>query len=105
LSSSTRENLNTRVQNKNQSTSLSIKRKISGKSTLKLNFDYTDNHQALEQINERNDRYRRYSIEYEKSLNSQLMVKLGLSYLNRSSTLQSFNYDEERIYLNISKGF
>ena len=105
LSSSTRENLDTRVQDKNQRASFSIKRKISGKSTLQLNFSYTDNHLSLEQDSERQDRYRRYNLEYDKSLNSKLTVKLGLSHLNRSSTTQSLNYEEDRIYLNFSKGF
>jgi len=66
---------------------------------------YTDTHQALAQENERQDRYRRYSLEYDKSLNSKLTVTLGLSHLNRSSTTQSFNYEEDRVYLKVSKGF
>jgi len=105
LSSSTRENLNTRVEDENQSASFSIKRKISGKSNIRLNLEYTNNHFALKQINERQDRYRRYSLEYDKSLNSKLTIKFGLSHLNRFSTTQSFNYDEDRIYLKFSKGF
>jgi uncharacterized protein (PEP-CTERM system associated) len=105
ISSLNREDLNTRVENEDKRASFSIKRKVSGKSNIKLNFEYNNTHFLLAQENERQDRYRRYSLEYDKSLNSQLNVKLGLSHLNRSSTTQSFNYDEDRIYLNFSKGF
>ena len=105
ISSLNREDLNTRVENEDKRASLSIKRKVSGKSNIQLNFEYNDTHFLLAQENQRQDRYRRYSLEYDKSLNSQLNVKLGLSHLNRSSTTQSFNYDEDRIYLNFSKGF
>jgi len=105
LSSSVRENLNTRIEDENQSASFSIKRKISGKSNLQLNLEYTNDHRALKQLSERQDRYRRYSLEYDKSLNSKFTVKLGLSHLNRYSTTQSFNYEENRITLKLSKGF
>jgi len=105
LSSLTRENLDTRVEDENQNASLSIKRTVSGKSNLNLSIEYTDNHLSLKQENERRDRYRRYSLEYDKSLNSRLTVTLGLSHLNRSSTTQSFNYEEDRVYLKVSKGF
>ncbi|TWX51073.1 TIGR03016 family PEP-CTERM system-associated outer membrane protein [Colwellia hornerae] len=105
VSSSSREDLNTRLKSKNQSASFAIKRKVSGKSNLQLKLEYNDNHFLLAQENERQDRYRRYSLEYDKSLNSRLNIKLGLSHLNRSSTAQSFNYQEDRVYLKFSKGF
>jgi len=105
LSSLVRENLDTRVKDENQTASFSIKRKVSGNSNLNLTMEYTDNHLSLKQENERRDRYRRYSLEYDKSLNSRLTVTLGLSHLNRSSTTRSFNYEEDRVYLKVSKGF
>jgi uncharacterized protein (PEP-CTERM system associated) len=105
LSSLNRENLDTRIEDETQRASFSIKRKVSGKSNIQLNIGYTNENRALEQEDERNDRYRRYSLEYDKSLNSQLSFTLGVSHLNRSSTTQSFNYEEDRIYLNFSKGF
>ncbi|NQZ87225.1 MAG: TIGR03016 family PEP-CTERM system-associated outer membrane protein [Colwellia sp.] len=105
LSSSVRENLNTRTEDENQNASFSIKRKISGNSNLQLNLEYTNDHRSLKQLNEQQDRYRRYSLEYDKSLNSEFTIKLGLSHLNRYSTKRSFNYDEDRIYLKFSKGF
>ncbi|MBA6265127.1 TIGR03016 family PEP-CTERM system-associated outer membrane protein [Colwellia sp. Bg11-12] len=105
ISSLTRENLNTRVENEDQGASFSVKRKVSGKSNIKLALEYTDTHFLLGQDNERQDRYRRYSLEYDKSLNSKLSIKLGVSHLNRSSTTQSFNYEEDRVYFNFSKGF
>jgi len=97
LSSLTRENLDTRVEDENQNASFSIKRTISGKSNLNLSIQYTDSHQSLGEESERQDRYRRYNLEYDKSLNSRLTVTLGLSHLNRSSTTQSFNYEEDRV--------
>jgi len=105
ISSLSRENLNTRIEDENQSASFSIKRKVSGKSNLQLSLEYTENHRSLKQDNEQQDRYRRYSLEYDKSLNSRLTVTLGLSHLNRSSTTQSFNYEEDRVYLKLRKGF
>jgi len=105
LSSLSRENLDTRVEDENRNASFSITRKVSWKSNLQLSMEYTNTHQALDQENERQDRYRRYSLEYDNSLNSRLTVTLGLSHLNRSSTTQSFNYEEDRVYLKVSKGF
>jgi uncharacterized protein (PEP-CTERM system associated) len=105
LSSLARTNLNTLIEDEDQRASFTIKRKISGKSNLGLKLEYTKNHLSLKQENERQNRYRRYSLEYDKSLNSKLTVKLGVSHLNRSSTTQSLNYEEDRIYLNFSKGF
>jgi uncharacterized protein (PEP-CTERM system associated) len=105
ISGLNRTNLNSNIEDENKSASFSISRKVSGKSNIKLTIQYTDTHQSLEQVNERQDRYRRYSIEYDKSLNSKFTMKLGVSHLNRSSTTQSFNYQEDRIYLNFSKGF
>jgi uncharacterized protein (PEP-CTERM system associated) len=105
LSSLSRENLNTRVNDENRSASFTIKRKVSGKSNIQLSIKYNNNHFALNQDSERQDRYRSYSIEYDKSLNSELTFKIGISHLNRSSIEQSFNYEEDRITLNFSKGF
>jgi uncharacterized protein (PEP-CTERM system associated) len=105
LSSLARENLNTRVEDEKQKASFSIKRKVSGKSNIQFTLEYTDDHRLLKQENERHDRYRRYSLEYDKSLNSRLTVTFGLSHLNRSSTTQSFNYEEDRVYLKVKKGF
>jgi uncharacterized protein (PEP-CTERM system associated) len=105
LSSLNRDNLSTRIEDETQRASLTVARKVSGKSNIQLNIDYTNEHRALKQDDEVQDRYRRYSLEYDKSLNSQLSVKLGLSHINRSSTTQSFNYEEDRIYLSFNKGF
>jgi len=105
LSALNRQNLNSLVEDENKRASFTLNRKVSGKSNIILDIQYTDTHQALVQVNERQDRYRRYSIEYDKSLSSKLTIKLGVSHLNRSSTTQSFNYEEDRVYLNFSKGF
>jgi len=105
LSSLNRQNLNSLVEDENESASFTLNRKVSGKSNIIVGMQYNGTHQALTQVNERQDRYRRYSLEYDKSLNSKLTIKIGISHLNRSSTTQSFNYEEDRVYLKFSKGF
>jgi uncharacterized protein (PEP-CTERM system associated) len=105
LSSSDRENLNTRVEDKNQSASFSINRKISGNSNIQLRLEYNKNQYLLDEEGERQDIYRRYSLEYDKSLNSNLTFSLGLSHLNRNSSTQSLSYEEDRVYLKVNKGF
>ena len=63
LSKLNRENLKTQIKDEDKRASFIIKRKISGKSNIQLKLEYTDKHLSLEQINERQDRYRRYSLE------------------------------------------
>ena len=100
-----RENLDTRIEDELNSTSLSIKRKVSGRSSLSLNLSYTETSLQLDTEFERTDRYRRYQLDYETSLNSALSFNVAVSYLNRSSGNAPLNYEEGRVSAKITKGF
>ncbi len=100
-----RENLDTRIEDENSHLRFSIKRKVSGRSNINLELSYTDTNLQLNTEQERLDRYRRYQIGYEKSLNSTFSFNFDLSYLNRSSSDFSLNYKEGRISAKITKGF
>jgi len=105
LTASTRENLETHIEDNNDAAKFSIKRKVSGRSNIALNFSYTDNQLQKKSENERRDRYRQYAINYDKSLNSELKADFSLAYVNRSSKQQQFNYKEGRVTFKITKGF
>ena len=84
---------------------MNITRDISGRSTLSLVLSYTETNLQLDTEFERIDRYRRYLLSYQKSLNSALSFDLAISYLNRSSANSALNYEEGRISAKITKGF
>ena len=100
-----RENLESFNEDEQSATSLNIKRRVSGRSSISLNLSYTETNLQIDTEFERIDRYRRYQINYEKSLNSALSFDLALSYLNRSSDNALFNYEEGRVSAKITKGF
>jgi hypothetical protein len=100
-----RENLDARIQGELISASLSIKRKVSGRSNVNLNLFYTETSLQLDTELERTDRYRRYQLDYETSLNSALSFNVAVSYLNRSSGNAPLNYEEGRVSAKITKGF
>ena len=100
-----RENLESLNKDEQSTTSLNIKRKVSGRSSINLDLSYTETNLLVDTEFERIDRYRRYQISYEKSLNSALSFDLSLSYLNRSSDNALFNYEEGRVSAKITKGF
>jgi uncharacterized protein (PEP-CTERM system associated) len=84
---------------------LNVSRKLSGRSSVSANLSYTETSLQLDTEFEQTDRYRRYQLSYERSLNSTLSFNLALSQLNRSSDNVLLNYDEGRISANIIKGF
>ncbi|MBA6294090.1 TIGR03016 family PEP-CTERM system-associated outer membrane protein [Colwellia sp. MB3u-70] len=100
-----RENLDTRIEDELSSASLSIKRKVSGRSSLGFELSYTETSLQIATELERTDRYRRYQLNYETSLNSVLSFNFALSYLNRSSDNAPLNYQEGRVSAKITKGF
>lgn len=100
-----RENLDTRIEDENNFLSFSVKRKVSGRSNINLQLSYTDTNLQISTVQERLDRYRRYQIGYEKSLNSSLSFNIDLSYLDRSSSDYTLNYEEGRLSAKITKGF
>jgi hypothetical protein len=100
-----RKNLESLNEDEQSTTSLNIKRKVSGRSSISLDLSYTETNFLIGTEFERIDRYRGYQINYEKSLNSALSFDLALSYLNRTSDNALFNYEEGRVSAKITKGF
>ena len=100
-----RENLETLNEDEQSDASLNINRKVSGRSSISFDISYTETNLQIDTDFERIDRYRRYQISYEKSLNSALSFDLALSYLNRASDDALFNYEEGRVSAKITKGF
>jgi hypothetical protein len=100
-----RENLNSFIEDEQSATSLNVKRKVSGSSSVSVNLSYRETNFQIDNELERIDRYRLYKLSYEKSLNSKLSFDLALSYLNRNSENTLFNYKEGRVSAKITKGF
>lgn len=100
-----RENLETLNEDEQSDASLNINRKVSGRSSISFDISYTETNLQIDTDFERIDRYRRYQISYEKSLNSALSFDFALSYLDRASDDALFNYEEGRVSAKITKGF
>ena len=100
-----RDNLETRIKDETSAASLNFKRDISSRSNLSLDLSYTETNLQIDTELERIDRYRRYQIAYQKSLNSALLVNLAISYLDRNSNSSILNYQEGRVSAKITKGF
>lgn len=105
LARTEREALNTQIKDKYQSARLSYTRKVSGRSTITLSAIYNVNTLRVDNPDERKDTYRNYDLEYKKSLNSELSVKFNFSHLNRDSNIDLYNYEEQRVYLTLTKEF
>ena len=100
-----RENLETRVKDENVFIAFNTSRKISGRSSLKLNLSFSETHYQIGEESERKDRYRKYDIAYEKSMNSKLKANFNVGFINRSSENITLNYEEARVGLQITKEF
>lgn len=100
-----RENLETFNEDEQSAASLNVSRKVSGRSSISFDLSYTETNLQIDTEFERIDRYRRYEISYQKSLNSALSFDLSLSYLNRASDNALFNYEEGRVSAKVTKGF
>ena len=100
-----RENLESFNEDERSASSLNVSRKVSGRSSISFDLSYTETNLQIDTEFERIDRYRRYEISYQKSLNSALSFDLSLSYLNRASDNALFNYEEGRVSAKITKGF
>lgn len=100
-----RENLETFNEDEQSAASLNVSRKVSGRSSISFDLSYTETNLQIDTEFERIDRYRRYEISYQKSLNSALSFDLSLSYLDRASDNALFNYEEGRVSAKITKGF
>ena len=100
-----RENLETFNEDERSASSLNVSREVSGRSSISFDLSYTETNLQIDTEFERIDRYRRYEISYQKSLNSALSFDLSLSYLNRASDNALFNYEEGRVSAKVTKGF
>lgn len=100
-----RENLDTHIEDENGNVSFTIDRKLNSKTNLSLVASYTENRYQLETTNERKDRYRKISIDYSKSLNNKLNFTFNLAHINRDSNVAQYNYQEGRATFKITKDF
>ena len=104
---SRREKLETDVIDDTLTASLTITRKISGKSNLTLlaQFDYLifdkNNPEGIRQ----EDYYRTVSATYTKDLASSLSTDFTVQHVNRDSTVELYSYDEVRAIINVKKEF
>jgi len=102
---SERENLETRNKDYFTSIEFSIERKVSGRSNINIKTSYTDNIFQKSTNLERQDRYRRITLGYSKSLGSNISFDFDLGHINRSSNTQQLNYQEGRVTFKIKKEF
>ena len=102
-----RESLTTDRIEKNLTSSLTLSRRISGKSDIKLSINFTRRKFDSNNIegNGQEDYYRTISTTYSKKLASSLAADLSLRYLNRDSTTTFRSYNEARVVFNIQKEF
>ncbi|ARD44535.1 TIGR03016 family PEP-CTERM system-associated outer membrane protein [Colwellia sp. PAMC 21821] len=100
-----RQNLDSRIEDQLSGASLNVKRKVSGRSSVSFDVSYTETSLQIDTEFERTDRYRRYQVGYDRSINSALSFNLALSFLNRSSDNFTLNYEEGRVSAKITKGF
>ena len=107
LNHSDRENLNSGSSNITKSASLGADRKLSPSSTLGLQASYNERGYGQSSINRdgQTDKYRRYGINYKKSLNQALDFTLDLDRINRTSNQERYNYSENRLSLRLTKDF
>ena len=107
VNNSKRESLTTDRIEKNLTSSFTISRRISGKSDLKLAFNFTRRQFDSSNIegNGQEDYYRTTSTTYSNKLARTLTADLSLRYLNRHSTIALRTYNEARVAINIKKEF
>ncbi|GAA5135460.1 TIGR03016 family PEP-CTERM system-associated outer membrane protein [Thalassotalea piscium] len=99
------ENLESKLVNTNKAASFSFSRELSPKSTLKLLLSYREQEFDSNTTEDRFNRYRQASINYDRKLNNSLTSTFSISSLNRESELLYLNYDENRISFKVTKGF
>lgn len=102
-----REGIESQIVDDTLAISLTIDRRISGKSKLTLVTRYNylifdkNNPEGLRQ----EDYYRTISATYTKSLASSLKTDFTLQHVNRDSNLEQYTYDELRALINVTKEF
>ncbi len=86
---------------------LTIKRRVSAKSSIEISGKFQNKQFNKKDLNsnQQNDYYRIASIKYNRKLASSLTSGFSMVYLNRSSNLDKFSYKELRVIINIKKEF
>jgi len=106
-SASRREGIESKVIDDTLGASLTIDRKISGRSNLTLlaKYDYRIFDKSNPEGSRQEDHYRTISATYTKDLASSLSTHFTVQHVNRDSTIEQYTYDEVRAIINITKEF
>lgn len=106
-SATRREGLESRVIDDTLGASLTIDRKISGKSNLTLlaKYDYRIFDKENPEGSRQEDHYRTISATYTKDLAPSLSTHFTIQHVNRDSNLDRYSYDELRAIINVTKEF
>ena len=90
-----------------KSASINASRKLSPGSTfgLQASYDERSYDQSLINRDGQTDKYRRYGINFKRSLNQALDFTLDLDRINRTSNQERYNYSENRLSLRLTKDF
>ncbi len=84
---------------------VNLLRQLSKRSRFDLTLSYTENYLNKNTDDQRRDRYRQYQLSYQRNINNSLTSEVHLTYINRSSNEQAFNYKEGRFNVVFSKDF
>lgn len=102
-----REGLESTIVDDTLGASLTIVRKISGKSSLTFlaKYDYLNFDKNNPLGSRQEDHYRTLSATYTKDLASSLSTFFTVQHVNRDSTVERYSYDEVRAIINVTKEF
>ncbi len=106
-SASRQERLESKVIDDTLDISLTIDRKISGRSNLTFlaKFDYLIFDKDNPEGSRQEDHYRTLSATYTKDLASSLSTHFTLQHVNRDSNVEQYSYNEVRAIINVTKEF
>lgn len=106
-SASRREGLESKVIDDTLVASLSLDRKISGRSNLTflVKYDYLIFDKNNPEGSRQEDHYRTVSATYTKKLASSLSTHFTVQHVNRDSNVEQYSYDEVRAIINVTKEF
>lgn len=99
-----REALNPSTENQNDEVNgigIAVHHRLARRLTVSGRFDYDYYQFVRRSSNDQNDYYRAYELEGQYQLNRYLSTSLGLSHNNKSSSLNTNNYDETRLFVDI----
>lgn len=104
---SRREAIESKVIDDTLGASLTVDRKISGKSNLTflVKYDYRIYDKENPEGSRQEDHYRTVSATYTKDLASSLSTHFTIQHVNRDSTTDQYTYDELRATINVTKEF